>query len=95
MKKIVVTATILGFLVAGVGCQQAGNVGNLQNQVNQLANRVAQLEKEIAELKVQVTKLTQEEMEEGEETEAYEHGQKKGITTKAGTHRPPARKKTK
>ncbi len=95
MKKLLLSGLLAGFLLAGVGCQQTGNVGDLQNQVKDLANKVAQLEKEIGELKAQVSQLMGEEREEGEDSEAYEHGQKESGTSKAGTHRPPARKKTK
>ncbi len=92
MKKLMVAGILAGFLLAGIGCQQAGNVGDLQKQVQALTTRVQNLEKEIVELKAQVTKLTQKEAMEPEEEE---EGTRTGTTTKAGTHRPPARKKTK
>ncbi len=93
MKKWALSVLIAGFLVSGLACQQAGNVQDIQKKVNDLAAKVAQLEQEVMNLKSQVSQLTQgEEQEEGMEMEEH-----KGTSTKpgTGTHRPPAKKKTK
>ena len=91
MKRLALSVIVAGFLVSGVACQQAGNVGDLQKKVNDLAAKVTELQQEVMNLKNQVNQLLQ-----GEEQESTEEMGEHGKTTKQteGTHRPPAKKKS-